>query len=252
MKLSGSLAPFLLVVFAASCQVMESRREASAMTYLYREPAAAAGEQGAAGASRRTPPPSPGPAAALPAPRRLGLAFAPVDDVETRSGFGYRSWTFGEPDKRRVLDRVRRQLGKHPGLPEVVVVPTYHMQPRGGFDDLERVAAQQQLDGMILLSYEQNQVNEANFLSITYLALLPVYFVPGNATETLTVVDADVFDVATRTHLFSASGSADGGGTCTGIEAGRSLRKQSRSGFRTAADELAAGLSEGLAGLQGS
>jgi len=188
----------------------------------------------------------------LEGPVRVGVAFAPGAEATRRTGWSQASHDFGEPDKRRLLTRLCSNLEATPAVAAAVVVPTYHMQPAGGFDDLERLAELYDVDLIVLLSYEQLQAEDVNALSVTYWALLPAYFVRGNVNETRTIVDADVYEIDSRTHIFNASGSCKEEARCTALKSKRLLRTQSREGFKSAIAGLTEDLSRGIGGALGS
>ena len=64
------------------------------------------------------------------------------------------------------------------------------------------------VDVVVLLSYDQMQFSDNNRLSVFYWTIVGGYLVNGSQYDVSTLVDASVFDVASRQLLFRAPGTS--------------------------------------------
>jgi rhombotail lipoprotein len=97
-----------------------------------------------------------------------------------------------------------------------------------------------------LLSYDQVQFTGEGRLSLTYWTIAGAYFVPGEKNETRTMIDAAVFDIASRKMLFRAPGIGDVKDSSTLILLDENLHQNSREGFTKAAADLTTNLQAAL------
>lgn len=173
----------------------------------------------------------------LELPLRVGLAFAPV-----AGGWDAVSPTQKETLLTSVADafRSRTELGR------LEVVPSHYLQPGGGFENLDRLAAQFGLDLMVLVSYDQVRFTESTRASWTYLTVVGALVVNGEKNEVRTVMDAVVYDIPSRAMLFRAAGESSLGTRSNPFTQDRKTRSLSEAGFEEATTSLIANLGKAL------
>jgi rhombotail lipoprotein len=84
-------------------------------------------------------------------------------------------------------------------------------------------------------------------LSISYGTVVGIYVVPGEKNDTKTMIDAAVYDIASRKLLFRAPGIGDVKAAATPINWSEELREDSKKGFEEASTDLTANLKIQLA-----
>jgi rhombotail lipoprotein len=220
MNLSRALLLTLLLVAPGlgGCVAIQVHRRASALDYLYPQGRleAPAGE------------------VKLQIPLRVGVAFAP-------GGFDP-GGAFSEPQRREILKRVATAFKDVSEVQFVEVLPTHNLSDRGGFENLDETAGMYGMSLVALVSYDQIQFQTPRRISLLYWTLIGAYFVEGEQLETHTLLDANVFDLASRAMLFSGSGSSIVRDHSTPIEIGEKQRASSVLGFEQATDELISNL----------
>ncbi len=102
------------------------------------------------------------------------------------------------------------------------------------------------IDVIALVSYDQTQFTDEGLASISYWTLIGAYIVPGEKNDTHTMVDAAVYDIASRKMLFRAPGISHIKGRATPVNLSEELRRDSLQGFRVASEDLVKNLSEQL------
>jgi len=219
----------LLAVLAASlagCAMHRRQVKSNALEFLYPKGATAA------------PPVD----VALRLPVRVGVAFAPP----------VAGWAdaFSEVQKQELLGRLVAAFQARQGIESVQMIPSSYLAPGGGFENVDRVKAAFGIDVLALLSYDQFQFSESGHSSWAYWTIVGAYLVRGEKHETRTVVDAAVFDIASRGLLFNASGRSQLQGKATPIGVGKALRTRSEEGIAQAVDDLIANLGPALDAFQ--
>lgn len=162
-------------------------------------------------------------------PLRVGIAFVPGNN------------TLGElPETERdlLLRRVRDAFANRPYIASIEVIPSTYLRPRGGFDNLQQAARMFNVDVVALLSYDQVQFSDSNRLSIFYWTIVGGYFINGSQYDVNTLVDAAVFDVATRSLLFRAPGTSQIKGSSPLVKFAEVSREARGEGYRQAVDDL--------------
>lgn len=162
-------------------------------------------------------------------PIRVGVAFTPGGSL---------SGSMSEAQKVRMLDRVRQAFKDLPYVASIEVIPGQYLRPRGGFDNLTQAARLLNVEVVALLSYDQVQLNEQNNWSILYWTLVGTYVVKGDRYDVQTMMDAAVFDVASRKLLFRAPGTSQVKGDATMMALSQESRRAREEGFDRALDEL--------------
>jgi rhombotail lipoprotein len=218
------------VLLALGCAPGSVRRSASVIDYLYPS------------GNVSSPPQE----IQLQLPLRVGIAFVP-DGMHSMHGIEGVSQSsladaFSEPQQRELLKRVAEAFRGTPDVSLVEVLPTHNMKGKGGFDELQPLAAMYGLNLVTLVSYDQVQFDERDASSLLYWTIIGNYLVPGDLHETQTLLDASVFDMSTRALLFSGSGSSIVKGRSTANSVRRELRLASGEGFEKATDDLIANL----------
>lgn len=209
----------LIGVVAASCfgcvnQQLSQR--SNALEYLY-----------SAGAEARAPM-----AVKIQTPVRVGLAFAPVSSSTRES--------FTENQKQELLQRLAAKFASRKGIEAIEVIPGNYINPKGGFDELDRLRASFRINQVVLLSYDQVQFSESGGLGLTYWVTYGagMYIIKGEKNETRTMMDAVVYDIPSRTMLFHAIGQSSIKGSSTLMGLTQAMRERSTTGFSQATDDL--------------
>ena len=178
----------------------------------------------------------------LRVPVRVGLAFAP--------GGGYQSDAFTENQKQELLERIAAAFRNREEIQSVEVIPTSYLSPKGGFENLDRLAAALGIQLAGLVSYDQIRFQESGSSSWTYWTLVGAYVVKGEKNEVRTILDMVVYDIPSRSMLFHASGEDASAGKSTPAVASREMRKLGEAAFEGAAENLIANLDKALAAFK--
>lgn len=225
-----------IVALAFGCAPGSVRRSASVLDYLYPEGRVAASAE----------------EIHLQLPLRVGIAFAPGGS-HSASGGGIQNVTessledaFSEPQQRELLKRVAGAFQGTPDVSLVEILPTHNMKSSGGFENLQPLAAMYGLNLVALVSYDQIQFDDQDASSLLYWTIFGAYLIPADVHETRTLLDASVFDVASRALLFTGSGSSIVKGRSSANAVRRDLRAKSLEGFEKAIDDLIANLGVSL------
>jgi rhomboid family GlyGly-CTERM serine protease len=134
----------------------------------------------------------------LKLPLRVGLAFVPAE--------------YGAPDrftesrKQVLLERIANEFRGQPFVQSIQTIPELYLRAGGGFQNLDQLRGLLGIDVVVLLSYDQSQFSTDRTSSIAYWTIVGAYFVEGNRNDTHTLMEATVYDIASRTLLFHASG----------------------------------------------
>lgn len=180
----------------------------------------------------------------LSLPLRVGVAFVPVD---TANGRNY-SYSYGqdldssESQKMDLMKQISAQFKQCPFIKSIELIPTVYLTPRGGFPNLDQLRTMYGVDVMALISYDQVQFTDQGMLSLTYWTIVGAYVVPGEKNDTKTMLDAAVYDIASRQLLFRAPGFGTVKGSATPINLSEQKRKDSAAAFEQAATNLVANL----------
>lgn len=184
----------------------------------------------------------------LSLPIRVGIAFVP-----DASGQGHESfWSLrmkrrpytalGEKDRMDLMNRVAEQFKQYSFIDSIELIPTAYLVPRGGFDNLGQIKTMYDVDVMALLSYDQVQHIDEDYLSLSYWTIVGAYVISGEKNSTSTMVDAAVFDIASQKLLFRAPGTSAVKGRATPVNLNEELRVDSKQGFVLATHAMIANL----------
>lgn len=176
-------------------------------------------------------------------PLRVGIAFVPTSYADVRRGIS---------EKKRI--ELMRQIAPHFEALEFVesieIIPTAYLRPHGGFTNLDQLRTMFGIDVIALLSYDQIQFTGEGFSSISYWTLVGAYAVRGEKNDTHTMIDAAVYDVASRKLLFRAPGVSQIRGRATPVGWEEQLRLDRERGFEEAAGDLVPALQAALEAFQ--
>jgi rhombotail lipoprotein len=225
MSLATKIVVLLGVLALTGCAAIfdhpQIHRNASAVDYLYPDT-----KQPPGMAETRT---------TLRPPVRVGIAFVPG------------SWSgISSEEQQRLLEQVRAEFKQYNFIGKIEVIPASYLRPRGGFDNLEQAARMFNVDVVALLSYDQVQFNDVNSLSLLYWSIVGAYVIHGDKYDVQTLVDASVFDVASRKLLFRAPGTSVIKGSASMIGFNEQSRQAQTDGYRKAVSELIPNLKNSL------
>lgn len=162
-------------------------------------------------------------------PVRVGIAFVPG---------GQWGAQLPEAEKLKLVERVKSSFSKHAYIGGIEVIPTQYLRAQGGFANLDQVARMFNVEVVALLSYDQVQFNDTNALSVLYWTIIGAYVVKGDKYDVQTMVDASVFDVASRKLLFRAPGTSQVKGSATLAGFSEQARMAKVDGYQQAVDQL--------------
>jgi rhombotail lipoprotein len=106
------------------------------------------------------------------------------------------------------------------------------------------------VDAVMLLSFDQVQFTDEGAMTMSYWTIVGYYVVPAEKNLTKTVLEAAVYDIASRRLLFRASGAGNVKGSSTPVNLSEGLRVDSKKSFDLAATDLAANLKTQIAGFE--
>ncbi len=177
----------------------------------------------------------------LNVPFRIGIAFVP-DDANAM-------FRLPEAERQRLAERVRAAFRDYPFIRDIELVPSSFLSRRGGFDNLDRVAALLRLDVVLLVSFDQVQHAGANRWSFLYWTGLGAYVVEGDQYDILTALEVSVFDVKSRRLLMHAGGRPTVKGEATWVGFAERSRAARTASFEKAFDDMTKALQREVAAL---
>jgi rhombotail lipoprotein len=160
-------------------------------------------------------------------PVRVGIAFVPGGQWESGAS---------EQSKRLLLERVKAAFAQYPYIGSIEVIPSNYLRAHGGFDNLDQVAHLFNVEA--LLSYDQVQFNDTRAAAVLYWTIVGAYVIRGDKYDVQTLVDASVFDVASRKLLFRAPGSSQVKGSGTLASFSERARHAQETSYAKAVDDL--------------
>lgn len=168
-------------------------------------------------------------------PLRVGLAFVPSG---THGGSYALASNFSEAQKAMLLHTVAEEFRKLNFIAAIEIVPTTYLRPQGGFENLDQLKTIMGLDVIALIAYDQAQNSSDTALSLAYWTIVGAYVVPAQRNETHTLVEAVVYDIASRSLLFRAPGTSAIKDHSTPIRTDAELQADSATGFVAAAADM--------------
>ncbi len=176
------------------------------------------------------PAPPPDEVAVIKVPFRIGVAFVP--------DAGNPAFRLPETERLRLAGLVRDSFANYPFIKEIEAVPSLYLQPGGGFDNLDRVAALLRLDVIALISFDQVQYAGANKWSFLYWTGVGAYLVEGDQYDVMTAVETAVFDIKSRRMLMHASGTSTVKGEATWVGFAERSRAARTASFTAAVGQM--------------
>lgn len=185
----------------------------------------------------------------LSLPLKVGIAFVPEEQRGSRRGdFIYGgNEQFTEEQKMALMKAVSGDFKKYPFVQSIELIPSAYLMPRGSFANLDQIRSMFGVDVIALLSYDQVQFTDEGLLSMTYWTVVGAYVIRGEKNDTKTMMDAVVYDIASRKLLFRAPGISQVKASATPVNLSEELRNDSELGFKQAATNLVANLQVQLA-----
>lgn len=176
----------------------------------------------------------------LTLPINVGIAFVPGTSPR------YSRHELDAAQKRKLMERISENFREYDFIKNIEIIPTPYLRPGGSFDNLDQIKTMYGVDVIALLSYDQVQYTDEGFLSLSYWTIVGAYIFKGEKNDTSTMIDAAVYDIASRKMLFRAPGVSQVKGSATFVNQSEELREDSRKGFELAADNLVVNLKDEL------
>lgn len=225
-----------LAVWLGACATGRTHHATSVVEYLY--------------PNTKDPVVTPG-VPVLTLPMRVGIAFVPGAGYGGQRGRPFvpvgGASVLTEKKKTELMQQVADHFKKYPYVKSIELIPSPYLTPRGGFANLDQLRTMYGVDVIALLSYDQVQFTDESFLSVTYWTIIGAYVVPGAKNDTHTMMDAVVYDIASRKMLFRAPGVSHVKGRSTPVNLSEELRADSENGFNEASRQMIANLDQQLA-----
>ncbi|RLB70196.1 MAG: rhombotarget lipoprotein [Deltaproteobacteria bacterium] len=168
----------------------------------------------------------------LSLPLRVGVAFVPGADGITGKS------VLSEKEKMDLMERIVPEFRKLPFVKDIEIIPSAYLTRGGGFTNVDQIRTMYGIDVIALLSYDQVQHTDQGLLSLSYWTIIGAYIIEGEKNDTSTMVDAAVYDIASRKMLFRAPGTNHIKNAATPINLSEQLRIDSYDGFFSASDDL--------------
>lgn len=225
----STLALAASLVFATACASGPQHHATSVVGYLYPE---------------RTDHVETPAVPVLKLPLRIGVAFVPGEQSDCRP---CADSPFPEADRIALMSRVADHFKADSALVKSIeIIPSAYLSPRGSFTNLDQLRSMFGVDVIALISYDQIQFTDQGRTSLTYWTLVGAYLVEGEKNDTRTLMDAAVYDIASRRLLFRAPGVSHIKGSSTPVNLSEELRRDSGRGFRDASADMIANLDQQL------
>jgi len=168
----------------------------------------------------------------LTLPLRVGVAFVPGEQT------GYSAFGISEKERQDLANRIADEFRSLEFVKDIQVIPSAYLMPKGGFENLDQIRTMYGVDVIALLSYDQVQHTDEDWLSLSYWSIVGAYVIQGEKNSTNTMVDAAVFDIASRKLLFRAPGTSYIKGSATPVNLSKELREDSMEGLELASNDL--------------
>ncbi len=167
-------------------------------------------------------------------PLRVGIAFVPSGNTRAY----YQDAAITEVQKTALMERVAVEFKGRDYIQSIEVVPTSYLRPAGGFTNLDQVRGLLGVDVIALVAYDQVQFTNENILSLAYWTIVGAYIFHGNKNDTDTLMEAAVYDIASRHLLFRAPGAShvEAGAAAAYME--QRKRADGAKGFELATDDM--------------
>jgi rhombotail lipoprotein len=171
-------------------------------------------------------------------PLRVGVAFVPSGHQGDYGAMG----PISELQKNQLMERVAAEFKGLEYIQHIQIIPSSYLRAGGGFENLNQVRSLLGVDVVALVAYDQVQFTNHNVLSLTYWTIAGAYLFHGNQNDTQTLMEAAVYDIASRHLLFRAPGGSRVKAGAAAVYLPQRLRADSATGFDQATTELIAKL----------
>lgn len=186
----------------------------------------------------------------LKLPIKVGIAFVPA---QSPNHYGTNSWTgrsdlstLTESKKDQLLNRVADHFRQEKFVSDIQVIPSNYLTPQGSFANLSQIKTMYDIDVIALVSFDQIQFTDSDFLSISYWTLVGAYAVSGEKNDTNTLLDTTIYDIDSRKLLFRAPGISHVKGRSTPVNLSEELRADSITGYDLATEDMIKNLDQQL------
>lgn len=225
----STLALGASLAFATACATSSRHHATSVVSYLY---------------PQRTDQVETPAVPVLTLPLRIGVAFVPGDRSDCRP---CADGPLPETDRMALMTRVADHFRADSALVKSIeIIPSAYLSPKGSFANLDQLRGMFGVDVIALISYDQIQFTDQGRTSLTYWTLVGAYLVEGEKNDTRTLMDAAVYDIASRRLLFRAPGVSHIKGSSTPVNLSEELRRDSDRGFRDASTDMITNLDQQL------
>jgi rhombotail lipoprotein len=167
-------------------------------------------------------------------PLRVGIAFVPSGATRNY----YQDSAIPEVQKTALMERVAAEFKGREYIQSIEIIPSSYLRPAGGFANLNQVRGLLGVDVVALVAYDQVQFTSENILSFAYWTIVGAYIFQGNKNDTDTLMEAAVYDIASRHLLFRAPGTShvEGGAAAAYVE--QRKRADAGKGLDVATDDM--------------
>ncbi len=176
----------------------------------------------------------------LSLPLTVGVAFVPDTEISSRHA------KLSERDRLDLMERISAKFKELEFVKDIALIPSAYLTRGGSFTNLDQIKTMYGVDLMVLLSHDQVQHTDEGMLSLSYWTIVGAYIVKGEKNDTSTMIDATVYDIASRKMLFRAPGTSHISHRATLVNLSEQLREDSLKGFHAAADDLVINLGDEL------
>lgn len=169
----------------------------------------------------------------LSIPLRVGVAFVP-DSCGT-----FMRHDLNETLKNKLLSKISSKFESKEIIDKVKVIPATYLRRKGSFNNLRDIKKQLNVDIVLLLSYDQVQYTERTGISLVYYwTVVGRYIFEGEKNDTVTLINAAVYDIDSEELLFSSAGNSKVRSRAASAFISEELRLNSQKGFDIAIDNL--------------
>ncbi|MDR1011702.1 MAG: rhombotarget lipoprotein [Opitutaceae bacterium] len=186
----------------------------------------------------------------LSLPMRVGVVFVPPGAPPGNTGgIGgvIHNPQLSETAKNELMRGVSDQFKKLPYVQSIEAIPTHYLCPGGSFENLDQLRSLLGVDVIVLLAYDQQQVTTDTWMTLSYWTIVGAYTVPAQKNSTATLMEAVVYDIASRKLLFRAAGTSVVNHKSTFAGMGDQLLNDSAKSYSDAATDLGKNLQTELA-----
>ncbi len=192
----------------------------------------------------------------MPVPVRIALAFAPESGAPRGPtppnlfSEGTGSWSTGplpEAFKAQVLEQMAAAFRGQSQVGDVEIVPSFYLSGATAPELVASVRATFDVDVVALVSYDLQHSHRENGWALFYLALLPIFVVPGSEVESQLLLDTAVYWADNAALLFRAAGTSSGHETFAIIDRDENVQGVTEGCFGLAREALVPRLKAELA-----